>query len=102
MQDLVDLSTIPADPHIEWAKQRRHLQDVMEIEDDEIVQDALYAHFRVLAEKIANTPAQSPLGIIEQVRLALGAEDAHSAMSKAEVMGLRSAVAALEALAKGA
>lgn len=90
------------DPHVEWAKQRAHLLEVLAIEDDALVQDVLLDRAYALDELIASTPAHTPLGIAEQVRLAVEARDAHGALSKADVTGLRNAVAALETMARGA
>lgn len=84
------------DPHLGWAEQIAQLRTLYRatMTDDE--SDVIYEAIVALETKISTTLAHTPLGIAEQIKLAIQCEDEGSTLTDEAVEALRQAVVSLQ------
>ena len=64
--------------------------------EDKAMWEQLYNQMWMLRESIAETPAKTPVGVIEQIALAIEMHEGGSTLSDTEVKALRTAIASLQ------
>jgi hypothetical protein len=87
------------DPHPRWAREMRRLLAAMaalpDAPEHKPEWDRLYREMWALRALIAETPAATPAGVIEQVTLAIEAQEGGGVLLETDLRALRTAVASL-------
>lgn len=98
MQTVKNPNTSTVDPHSKWRMRHddltRRLAMLPDRASDAI--DELWSARTEMEEKIADTPAETMLAVVEQIKLALRIHDECHDLSDVSERALRNAVAALE------
>lgn len=84
------------DPHLAWAREAAELARQLREQPDRA---DLFERLCSLRDKIAQTPATTPAGIAEQVRLAVVCDQEGSTLEECEITAMEGALASLERLA---
>jgi hypothetical protein len=84
------------DPHVAWAEQIARLRALYRADMTDAESDVLYERILALEERISTTLARTPLGIAEQIKLAIACEDEGSTLTDEAVAALRQAVVSLQ------
>ena len=92
-----------ADPHVAWARELDALRAYLNGPDHPPVETLAklpeWTRFEELERLIGETPAATPVGAAEQVRLAIRCTNEGSTLGDCERAGLDNALATLERLA---
>ena len=86
------------DPHIGWAEQIAQLRTLYRSDMTDAESDIIYEAVLALETQISTTLARTPLGIAEQIKLAIACNDEGSILTDEAVEALRLAVSGLQQL----